>query len=269
MIEHHVRELLPAYISHNLDATKERVVGEHLAVCPDCRRELELTRNLWEGLGRMADEEPSPALGKNFREMVKAYELGMQRESSAQRVGRRRFLERISLGRPAFQAGLAASMVVAGFVLGYVFRGDTGTAQDIAQLHNEVRGLSNLLTVSLLHQESASERLKGVSWSAKLVGRDPEIDAALMNAMMHDRNVNVRLAALDALTHDLKNPTVRDDVIHALPEQPSPLMQMALVDVLAQINDRESRQVLRQALDKGDLHPDVRKRIIQELGRAL
>jgi hypothetical protein len=60
--------------------------------------------------------------------------------------------------------------------------------------------------------------------------------------MKHDRSVNVRLAALDALTRDIDNPGVRREIIHGLAEQTSPLMQIALVDVIVQMNDRESRE---------------------------
>ena len=139
----------------------------------------------------------------------------------------------------------------------------------MTQLHEEVRGLSNLLTMSLLHQESASERLKGVSWGYKLVGGDPDVAAALVYTMKHDRNVNVRLAALDALSRDLSDPFIRSEVIHTLPGQSSPLMQIALVDVLTQVNDKESREVLQQSLNRPDLHREVRKRITQGLEQPL
>ena len=87
--------------------------------------------------------------------------------------------------------------------------------------------------------------------------------------MKHDRNVNVRLAALDALARDISSPDVRQEIIVALPEQTSPLMQVALVDLLVQINDRESRDVLRQAVNKPNLHPDVLKRIKQGIQQIL
>ena len=46
-------------------------------------------------------------------------------------------------------------------------------------------------------------------------------------------------------------------------------MQIALVDVLVQINDKDSRNVLQQALNKPDLHPAVRKRIMQGIQQIL
>jgi hypothetical protein len=178
-------------------------------------------------------------------------------------------LDRFRSGRPAFQIGLAVCLLAIGVLCGYGLAGSSRNSQEMAQLREEVHGISNLLTVSLLHQESASERLKGVSWSSRLEGRDPAITSALVYTMKHDRNVNVRLAALDALSRDIGSPDVRREILYALPEQPSPVMQVALVDLLVQINDRESRDVLQQALTTPDLHPDVRKRITQGIQQIL
>ena len=73
--------------------------------------------------------------------------------------------------------------------------------------------------------------------------------------------MNVRLAALDALAREVGRPAVRSEIVHALPAQASPLMQIALVDLLVQINDGESRDVLKEMLRKPGLLPEVKKRI--------
>ncbi|MGA9118310.1 MAG: HEAT repeat domain-containing protein [Bacteroidota bacterium] len=270
MSDPHVVEHLLAYLSGNLDEATSRVVSEHLLTCDECRKEYETVSRFWNELGRLPEESPAPSLEKSFRDKLRGYEEGiLQAGRKPEHVRGKGFLDGFRIARPVFQLMAAAFMIFIGFVAGYYINGRGNNAQDMAQLHDEVRGLSNLLTVSLLHQESASERLKGVSWSYKLVGRDPGIDAALVNTMQHDRNVNVRLAALDALSRDVHDPVVRREIIHALPGQTSPLMQIALVDILVQIDDREARDVLQQVLKKADLHPEVRKRIIQGLEHTL
>ncbi|HEX7573498.1 MAG TPA: HEAT repeat domain-containing protein [Bacteroidota bacterium] len=270
MTEPHVVEDLLALVNGNLDAASSRLVKDHIASCGECRREFDALTTLWDELGRSPEELPGASLNKGFQEMLKAYEQGLRHSGNTQESTRRgNFLDRFRFGRPAFQVGLALCTLVIGIVCGYSLNGSSRNTQELAQLREEVHGLSNLLTVSLLHQESASERLKGVSWSSKVEGRDPAISAALVYTMKHDRNVNVRLAALDALSRDLNSPAVRREIIHALPDQTSPLMQVALVELLVQINDRESRDVLQQALTKPDLHPDVRKRITQGIQQIL
>jgi hypothetical protein len=48
-------------------------------------------------------------------------------------------------------------------------------------------------------QQSASERLRGVSWANQVESSDGQVLAALLDSVNHDPNVNVRLAAADAL----------------------------------------------------------------------
>ena len=59
--------------------------------------------------------------------------------------------------------------------------------------------MRQLVALSLMQQQSASERLRGVSWAYQRGTIRREVLAALVSAVNHDTNVNVRLAAVDAL----------------------------------------------------------------------
>jgi hypothetical protein len=264
MSDPHVLEDLLAYVSGNLDHEASEAVKEHLTSCDTCRHEYESLRTFWETLDASPDEMPVSSLGPAFRDMLSAYERDAKRTGwTRSSLKPERLLGRILYGHPALQFGLAAAFLLVGFLLGLALKSGNGANNDIAQLRKEVGQLRTLVAVSLLQQESASERLKGVSWSSRLYEANPDIRNALFNTMKYDHNVNVRLAALEALSHDIGNATVRQEIIRALPDEKSPLMQLALADILVQINDSEARQALEQALGRSDLHPDVRKRIKQ------
>ena len=263
MNEQHVVEHLSAFISGNLDEALTQTVKQHLSDCEACRREYASSSAIWEGLGRLPEEKPSQALTTGFYDMLKGYEhAARDADAISTRLRGARSVVRSWFASPAFQVSFALVVLVFGLFLGR-FLGGGGDAHEVAQLRDEVRQLGNLLTVSLLQQESASERLKGVSWSQKSTANDVEIVDALIQTMKYDPNVNVRLAALDALTRDLSQPRVRQEIIRSFPAQNSPLMQAALVDVLVQMHDPESRTVLQEALKKPGLNPSVQKRIKQ------
>ena len=258
----HVLEDLAAYISGELDADAVRRVEGHIASCRDCAREHAALRVLWTDLGETADERPREGLQNSFRAMLRGYEQGVRQSSEAYARGMRRsVVSRLFTGRPLVQFALAAALAAVAFLGGFTLAGGGSGMRDVAALREEVHALGGMLTVSLLHQESASERLKGVSFSEKLAASDPAITRALIATMKSDRSVNVRLAALDALSHDLADPGVRHEVIQALPVQTSPLMQIAMVDLLAQLNDQEARAVLKEMGERPGLAPEVRKRI--------
>jgi hypothetical protein len=264
MKEQHVLEHLSAYVSGNLDEPSMRLIKEHLSTCDECGREYAMLSRIWEGLGRLPDEQPGESLTNSFYSMLKGYEhAAHDSDRMAGRLRGVRSAVRTWFAAPAIQVGFGIVMLIVGLFLGRFLNGSVTDAREVSQLRDEVRQLGNLLTVSLLQQQSASERLKGVSWSQRAGASDAEIIDVLIQTMKYDPNVNVRLAALDALTRDLNQPRVRQEIIQTFPAQASPLMQAAMVDVLVQMKDPDSRTVLQQALKKPGLNPEVQKRIKQ------
>jgi hypothetical protein len=95
-----------------------------------------------------------------------------------------------------------------------------------------------LVTLSLLEQQSASERLRGVDYSSRVDQSDTQVLAALLHAVNHDANVNVRLAAVDALRKFAGNPAVKGSLDQSLVKQDSPLVQLALIDFIVDQRDK-------------------------------
>jgi HEAT repeat protein len=102
------------------------------------------------------------------------------------------------------------------------------------------------VTLSLLHQQSASERLKGVAWSNQIDQPGDRLTAALLDALMHDPNVNVRIATVDALQRFADREAVRRGALEALAEQTSPIVQIALIDFVVEVNGPEAAETLRR-----------------------
>ena len=126
--------------------------------------------------------------------------------------------------------------------------------------------MRQLVTLSLLQQQSATDRLRGVDWAYRLDQNDAEVLDALFHTLNQDSNVNVRLSAVDALQR-FTTAQVRGELREALPQQTSPLVQIALIDSLAEARDRESRGVLEQLRQRPDVDPSVKTRIERALGR--
>jgi hypothetical protein len=103
-----------------------------------------------------------------------------------------------------------------------------------------------MVTLSLLQQQSASERLKGVTSSSQIEQPGREVVSALIETLRNDSNVNVRLASVDALRRFGGRETVRRDVVAALPQQDSPLVQIALIDFLLEAQGPDAAMTLRR-----------------------
>jgi len=73
--------------------------------------------------------------------------------------------------------------------------------------------MKQMVMLSLLKQQSASERLRGVNWSYQIEQPDEQVLSALLRALDSDPNVNVRLAAVDALQQFARRALVKKGLL--------------------------------------------------------
>ena len=91
--------------------------------------------------------------------------------------------------------------------------------------------------------------------------------AALLYTVNHDPNVNVRLAAVDALRTYADSPVARKGMLQAIGKQDSPMVQIALIDQLADLRDPNAVPALKGLLGDAAANADVRQRAQWALGR--
>jgi len=149
---------------------------------------------------------------------------------------------------------------VIGLYAGLRWAGPKPPSPDIAEIQKELESTKQLVVLSMLQQQSASARLEGVNWSTRDQQLDPKVLSALLHTLRFDQSVDVRLAALDALSRHSAQPQVRSSVVNALQEQQSPLVQVALIDQLVEWHDREAKPHLEQLRQSPNLNPTVRQR---------
>jgi hypothetical protein len=237
----------------------------HLAQCAACRDEVEALADLWNDLGAAPAPRPDSA------RMRARFDAALQGYIEGQGEG-------IAAVRPAvpaaawwwtqpwLQAAGAAAVLVIGIGVGRLIdRPAPGPDPEIALLRQELRDTRQMVTLSLLQQQSASERLKGVSSSSEIEQPGSEIVSALLDTLRHDSNVNVRLASVDALRRFSGRETVQRSVVEALPQQMSPLVQIALIDFLLEAQGRGAAGVLKQLADDTMLDKAVRDRAARGL----
>jgi len=173
----------------------------------------------------------------------------------------------------AVQGFAAAAILLVGVAIGrFVLPDRTGPANsssEIAAMRSEVRELREMVSLSLMQQQSATDRLKGITWTGQLDRPSGEVISALLDALMHDPNVNVRLATIDALERFASRDDVRRAAIEAVGRQMSPLVQIALIDFLVKTNERQSTPMLRRLAQDPQVNDAVRSRAawaLQQLG---
>jgi len=228
-----IREQIPEALAGQLDKAAREVLVEHLEGCAGCRGEVAEMNAVWRGLETLKmgmDAAPDAAAKARFQEMLTAYRAGM---ASVQPVesGRRPAWFR---ARAVWQLAAAAGLLAGGILVGRNWGQAGGGNPEVAQLRAQMENLHQMVAVSMLQQQSSSARLRGVSYSERIAQPDPLVLEALLGAVNHDSNVNVRLSAVDALEKFAGDPGVARAVADSIAGQDSPLVQIALVDMLAQ-----------------------------------
>ena len=257
-----VREQLPEFWSGAMDEAGRAEVQRHFASCAGCRAEAETLGAIWRKLGAIPEERPSRAMRARFEATLEAYVQGLRQAERG--PSRREKLDKWLGGwwprEPVFQFGFAMVFLAVGLLTGYALTRTTQGPGEVAQLREEVQHTRQLVALSLLQQQSASERLKGVDWSYRLSQPDSQVLSALLHTVNYDQNVNVRLAALDALHPSASNDMVRRGLMESLERQKSPLVQIALIDLLVDLRDKEAANPVKDLMQEAGLNPEVRQR---------
>jgi hypothetical protein len=224
----------------------DSAVDTHLKSCAACRADAARLRHTWSTLSTVPHEEPdSDAL-------------------------RRRFMASLDARRPApmWRWPLHAAALLAAFGGGILsgaawpvpsgVEGPVPQEPPMAELRRELGDVRALLTLSLMQQTAAAERLQGVRNAARLVEARPDVVSALLDALRRDPDVNVRLASIRALEHVGIETAVRDGVVSALDQEESPLVSIALMDFVVAARVEPSVATLRRVAGDSERDEAVR-----------
>jgi HEAT repeats len=155
---------------------------------------------------------------------------------------------------------LAASLLMAGFVGGYFLKSPSQD-KSVVQLTQQVGELKEMMMLSMLEKESATERLKAVSLTSDMSQVSKKVTAALFKTLNGDENVNVRLAALDVLMNYVKDSEVRAGLIKSISVQDSPLVQVALAELMVTLQEKKSVTELKKLLQNDKTPKEVKGKI--------
>lgn len=255
-----IREQIPEALAGRLDKAARETLVEHLEGCAACRAEVAELNTAWRGLETLKEgmeAPPDPGAKLRFQEMLAAYQAGMASAQPDPGVKRLVWFP----ARPIWQLAAAAGLLLGGIFFGRYLPGIVGSGNsEMVQLRAQVETLHQMVALSMLQQQSPSARLRGVTYSEKIGQPDPQVLDALLQVVNHDSNVNVRLSAIDALQKLANGPELARTMAESIPAQESPLVQIALVDMLVQWNARTTVPQLARITKDTQIDEMVRQR---------
>ncbi|HLZ17437.1 MAG TPA: HEAT repeat domain-containing protein [Cyclobacteriaceae bacterium] len=222
--------------------------------------EVEMTRlrelvRFDEGIDKIKEPAPSKNLDKGFYDML-------SKETS--RSKQFDFGSWLTLESWIPKLAVAGLLMVIGFVGGTLLQKSSGGGE-VKELAREVSGLKEMMMIAMLEKESATDRLKAVSLSEEIQGPSKKVTDALFKTLNYDASVNVRLAALDALQNYAKSPSVREGLVRAIARQDSPLVQVAMAELMVTMQEKSSVKELRKILEQKSTPKEVKQRIEESI----
>jgi anti-sigma factor RsiW len=249
-----------AWTPGELDEGQTAWLRMHLAGCAECSEEMATLGSMWQRLGDLPAPEPSPALRQRWEQTLDALTVPQYAPSRPAPAARPAWWRNFWPSNPAWQMAIAALCLAAGLGAGLSLQHGNAERDEVARLREEVANTKEMVVLSMLQQQSAADRLRGVDYSSRMPSMEPQVVSALVRAVNLDPNVNVRLAAIDALGKVANEASVRESMQEALPQEDSPMVQAALIDYLMEAHDRNAVGTIQNLIAKPDVNPTVRER---------
>lgn len=262
-----VTELFIDYQDGSLPPDEAAQMRAHLASCPTCQREWSALQEITRKLDQLPQPQPSARLRENFYAMLETHQRDLDAPSPFALAKNRldRFFEAILPAQPALQFAFALALLAAGIFAGArwlqkpaVVVPDAKSQQELADLRAQVNGMGKLVTYSLLQQKSTSDRLQSVLATMDLRSPDRKVLTDLVGALAFDPSVNVRLSAVEALAPHAQEDLVRAGLLAALPRETAPLVQMAMIELLANVRESEAAPLFDRLMRDESADKNVR-----------
>jgi len=103
--------------------------------------------------------------------------------------------------------------------------------------------------LALLQEESSSERIKAINMSYGIEEPNKQIVNALIQTLLNDKSDNVRLASAEALSKFKSNSNVRNALIKSLEQESDEAIQIALINILAQMNEQRALKSFEKIIE--------------------
>ena len=231
---------LPEYIDGILDEKTSVLISDHMKNCDSCRKLYSEMKSFLQFTDSFPEIEPPEGMKEEFLKLA-----------TLEKRNRVRFLP--------FWAKIAATVliVLGTFVAGYFSGSKT---REIKLLNSELINLKQEALLAGLRDYSGPQKIAAV-YNIKNYGVvDDQLVNALVYTMNSDNNVNVRLAAINALSEMMdKNPKIKSDLIQSLSIQDNPLLQISLIQVLTESGIKEAKDEIESIANNENTNQLVRE----------
>lgn len=258
MIDEKYIDLATAYLQDSMSPEQRAELNELIEQGKIDILDLKEMELLYERMGTIKTPGPDSALRDRFYAMLEEEKVRHGTNLS------RMIPEWITPHRKHFefrQLAYALGIFLIGLLIGGIYAPISNQDEQIDRLTSEVYRMREIMMINLLDNSSPIERLRGVNISNEIRPVDNRVADALLQTLNNDSNVNVRMAAVNALVHHASNPAVRQGLVNSITTQESPIVQAALADAMLALQEKQSVDEFKKLLEQNELDKNVRNKL--------
>ncbi len=178
---------------------------------------------IWKRLSNQPLDHDDPESQARFAERLEAYEQGLEDAKSASAENERKTTRKIIAFPSSVLAAAAVLLLSLTSVILY-----NGYREERSQSSE----LQKLLTLTLIQQNSPSQRIDGTLFASRIETPDASVHQELLRMIAKDPSTNVRLSAIQSLEPHVGNSVIRESLIELISEQESSLVAVTLCQVI-------------------------------------
>jgi uncharacterized protein YneF (UPF0154 family) len=258
--------LMVLYLNGEINDIDKLALETHVAECQSCKQELMHMQVVHRNMAAIPVAEPdAEKMRTDFYDMLYAYKRATVQARSGWFSSLREKIAEVWRPAYAIQVLTGIVLLLVGWAGGYWFSPQRADNHQLSQLTKEVQQMRETMVLTMLEKPAATERLKAVNYTQNLEKVDEKVIQALLQTLNNDPNVNVRLVTIETLRQLAANPSVREGLIQSIPRQESPLVQIALADVMVGLNEKRSVSALKELLKQKNLDAAVKGKLEQSV----
>jgi hypothetical protein len=232
-----VEAVMIDYLDESLEKDHRNEVEKHLETCERCLDVMKDFQQILHTVDSTEMEQPDENLRINFYHMLHG-EMNNQAVQNQKQLTVPLFVRKSSAW---MKIAAAITMLLAGTFIGLTINSVLNRQKDneqVASLKSEMQSMKELMMLSMLKQESPSQRIQAVNYTDDIQAPDTKVLNALTETLNNDKNINVRMAAAYSLSKYADRQSVRDSMVASLSRQTEPIIQVVLMNIL--VEKRES-----------------------------
>lgn len=233
------------YIDGILAPEDVKMIESHINSCNSCKGAYQETKQLFSAFSEEPISQPTANLRTSFEQMLEKEKQEQTKVISLSTSDKNSY-------KSILQIAASVAILLTGYLLGG-YQESKSHQQEIANYQEEQKQLKENMMLAMIDNSSPSKRIKAVNYTEELTTPDETILKALIERMQQDSNSNVRLTAVEALSKFTNSELVKTSLIETLSIEKDPSIQIEIIQILVQIQEKRALTPMKKLLEKPEL----------------